>query len=105
MTYKRKTDRPAKPFSNPEKLISLWRWMEAYFKEHQRHASNRELVDAGFASSTSVIRFYFDHMALFGMLERDPGIARGLRLNKPAKFHPIIKSLLEQEKQTDVHSN
>lgn len=66
--------------SYPPHLEAIYEYMEEYSKQFQRHPSIRELTEKGFAASSSVIRHYFDRMIAFGMIERDFGIARGVRL-------------------------
>lgn len=98
MTYHPKTNRPRKGYSNPEKLIAMYRYMQEYFRTNQRFPTNREMVERGFATSTSVIRFYYDHMERFHMLSRDPMIARGLHLYPLSRAHPAIRDIIEKEK-------
>jgi SOS-response transcriptional repressor LexA len=69
-----------KLYRKPEKLLELYQWMKAYFDRYQRHASNAEIVEAGFAKTGSHVRYLFTAMEERGMMERDPHIARGVRL-------------------------
>ena len=65
----------------PAHLIAMYNFMEEYVKKNQYPPSNREMVDNEFATSTSVIRHYYDWMQRFGMIEVVPGISRGIRLH------------------------
>jgi len=87
-------------YSKPEKLAELYAWMKAYFEKNQRHASNSEVVEAGFAKTSSHVRYLFAAMEERGMMERDPHVARGVRLlpleqaaddvQPVTQFHPYI---------------
>ena len=101
-----RTGRLIKPYSHPERLLTLYRFMESYFRKYQRHISNRELVMAGFAGSTSVVRYYFDQMIRLDMLElqkitKPDGTqytpARGIRLLPLSQAHKTVKDLVAAE--------
>lgn len=64
----------------PRHLVAMYDHIEAFKKVHEYAPSNRELVEAGFASSTSVIRHYLEKMEDFGMLTVTPKISRGIKL-------------------------
>lgn len=64
----------------PPHLEKMWMFMGNYRAQHGYAPSNREMVDAGFATSTSVVRFYYKHMEALNMIERDETIARAIRL-------------------------
>lgn len=77
----------------PKHLVEMYEFMEAYKAVNGYPPSNREMVDHKFAASTSVIRFYYDRMVAYGMIEVTPGIARGIRLHpkKEWKKHAKIQ--------------
>ena len=83
-----------RPYRKPEFLIEIYLFMQEYLSKHQRPPNNREMVSAGFASSTSVIRYYYGRMRDFSMLEIDDHVARGIRLLPLKNSHPIIRNLL-----------
>jgi SOS-response transcriptional repressor LexA len=70
----------SKLYSKPEKLKELYAWMKAYFDRNQRHATNAEIVEAGFAKTSSHVRYLFTAMEERSMMARDPYVARGIRL-------------------------
>ncbi len=77
----------------PKHLVAMYDFMEAYKAVNGYPPSNREMVNHKFAASTSVIRFYYDRMVMYGMIEVIPGIARGIRLHpkKEWKKHAKIQ--------------
>lgn len=99
MTYHPTTNRARKTYFHPEKLIQLYKYLETEFHKNQRYPSNMELVKAGFGASTSVIRFYYDHMERLKMLHRDYNIARGIRLLPLTHAAEEIKAILAMEPQ------
>lgn len=84
-------------YQDPKFLISIYRYMQSYLEKKQRYPTNREMVEAGFATSTSVIRYYYKKMGELGMLERDFGVSRGVRLLPLIKADPLIVKILEEE--------
>ena len=67
--------------SYPAHLVAMYEFIEGYIAVNQYPPTNREMVDHKFAKSTSVIRFYYERMILYGMIEVIPGIARGIRIH------------------------
>jgi len=90
-----------RPYSKPEYLLKMYAFMQEYFKKNQRHVAISELVDAGFATSTSVVRYYFERMEEFGMIERTFGISRGVKILPPENFAPIIQQIMKTEVGTE----
>lgn len=82
-------------YSNLEKLLSIYHWIEQYIESHGFPPSNMELVDAGFAGSTSVIRYYYSRMIEMDMLKLEPNIARGIRLLPLAEASEEIRLIVE----------
>lgn len=74
----------------PSHFVEIYNYIEAYVREHGFPPSVRELTGLdpsntetyqnGFASSTSVIRFYLALMQDFGMIFITPRVARGIKL-------------------------
>lgn len=74
----------------PAHLVKMYNYMESYLSEHGYPPTVRELTgldpatsetyQKGFASSTSVIRFYLARMQDFGMIEVTPRVSRGIKL-------------------------
>jgi len=64
----------------PAHLVAIYEFMEKYIKERHYPPTNREMVDNNFASSTSVIRFYYGYMKRLGMIDVTPNVARGIYL-------------------------
>jgi len=87
--------RRAQTYRSATKLVRMHRWMDEYKKEHGYPPAIQELVDAGFAASTSVITYYFDRMQHLGMMERDFNIPRGIRLLSLKKAAPIIQEVIK----------
>lgn len=87
MTYKTRL-LPGEDF--PSHLVEMYNYMEAYVQKKGFPPSVRELTGLdetnsethqnGFASSTSVTRYYLARMQSFGMIEVTPRISRGIRL-------------------------
>jgi SOS-response transcriptional repressor LexA len=64
----------------PGHLAKIYDYLEQKIKTDQRPPSNREMLEAGFASSTSVIRHYYHLMQRLGMIHLDYAVARGVRI-------------------------
>ena len=71
---------PLKSFRDIPKLVAMYRWMQEYERIQRYAPAIRELCDAGFSTSTSVVRYYILRMVDLNMLERDFGVSRGIRL-------------------------
>ena len=101
------TPRTPRPYFNPQRLIEIYRYMEAYQKQHKVGVSNREMILAGFASSTSVIRYYYGRMEALKMIHqikveidgRIISVSRGLELLPLEQADPLIQNLIQQENQ------
>ncbi len=65
----------------PAHLERMYAWMQAYIENNGFPPTTHELVDAGFARSTSVVVYYLKKMQEFGMLARTHRIVRGIRLH------------------------
>ena len=97
-------------FYNLNHLVAIHRFMEEFWKEHRYGASNRDIVEAGFASSTSVVRYYYDRMEKLGMISiprieidgRKFTPARGIILLPLSKAAPVIRQLLEAERAAEL---
>lgn len=61
-------------------MYKLYSFIAAMQAEKQRSPSLSELINAGFATSTSVIRHYLVILEQRGLIERDPYVARGIRV-------------------------
>lgn len=94
-------------YFNPQRLLEIYRYMEAYQKEHGFGISNREMVMAGYASSTSVIRYYYGRMEALKMIcqpkleidGRTISVSRGIQLLPLENADPLIQNLIQQENQ------
>jgi len=74
----------------PSHLVEIYDYISRYVEETGYPPSIRELTgldpnnsdtyQRGFASSTSVVRYYCDRMQRFGMIKVTPRISRGIRL-------------------------
>jgi hypothetical protein len=71
----------------PTHLIEMYKFMERYRKKNGFVPSNREMVEEGYGSSTSVIRYYYDRMEEFGMIQCSYKIARGICLFTRDDWH------------------
>jgi SOS-response transcriptional repressor LexA len=87
--------RRAHTIRTAQKLVRMHHWINKYKREHGYPPAIQELVDAGFAASTSVITYYFDRMQSLGMMERDFNIPRGIRLLSLKKADPIIQEVVK----------
>lgn len=99
--------RSPRPYFNLQRLIEIYRHMDAYQKEHGFGVSNREMILAGFASSTSVIRYYYGRMEALKMIHQPKleidgrmiSVSRGIQLLPLEQADPLIQNLIQQEKQ------
>jgi len=99
-------NRRPRPYSRPEHLLRMYRHMKAYQDQHGTGISRKELVEAGFASSTSVIAYYIVRMKRLGMAEvhqvtvggRTFTPSRSVILLPLSGADPIIKNILKEEK-------
>lgn len=74
----------------PAHLVGMYDYIEKHLREYGFPPSVRELTGLdethaetyrnGFASSTSVTRYYLGKMQDFGMIEVTPRIARGIKI-------------------------
>lgn len=87
--------KPVKPFSKPEKLVELAVWINDYATQNGYPPTIQEMVDAGLASSTSVIRYYFDRMTEENMLRITPRISRGIVVTPIDDWNQRVKNSLE----------
>lgn len=73
-----------RPYRYPEHLNQILRFILRYQEEHHgRPPTSREVAEAfptneGNPRSTSVVRFWYHHMADQGMIEYYPRTARGV---------------------------
>lgn len=98
-----------RPFQNPAKLIEVYRWMKEFEELYECKPADKELVWAGLASSTSVIRYYYDRLEELRMIRRPKLIniengkvftpCRSIILLPLEQANPIIKEFLKKEKQ------
>lgn len=58
-------------------IVSYIRW---YFAKHQYPPSIRDIKQTLNISSTSVVNYHLDRLVEEKKIERDPGVARGIRL-------------------------
>jgi len=104
------SDEPIKrPFSNPAKLLEIYRFMKEFEEIHECKPADIELVDAGIASSTSVIRYYYDRLEEMKMIRRPKLVnkktgreftpSRSNILLPLKQAHHIIRDLIQQEKE------
>jgi len=61
-------------------LESIYAFIETMQEEQQGSPTIREMMEAGFTTSSSVMRFYLDAMEARGMIRRVPGKSRGIRI-------------------------
>lgn len=71
---------PQKKRPDQKRLRKLYAHLRKEFQTNQRYPSHQEVVEAGYASCRSMVRYYYDQMIRLGWMERDAGIARGIRL-------------------------
>ena len=75
------------------RLLDIHEFIQAYDKTNGCSPSYAEIVNAGLASSTSVVSFYFRHMNNLGMITYHPRIARSVRA-LPLPETPSIQKAL-----------
>lgn len=94
------------PYSKPEFLLELYRYMQAFEEKWQCKPANMDFILDGIVSSTSVLRYYLDRMVEFKMIFI-PQIIRGtkkitpsrsIRLLPLSEAHPVIQKLVQGEK-------
>jgi hypothetical protein len=86
-----------RPYRNIRKLLEIYRFIERYDKEFFCSPSYTDIINAGLASSPSVVQFYFNHMSNMVMLRYQPGVARSCRLLPLNTDNPLIKEAVESE--------
>jgi SOS-response transcriptional repressor LexA len=79
---------------NIKKMIELYKTIGAYIHEYGEPPTMAMLVNFGYATSPSVISYYFDELAELGMAERTP---RGsVRLMPLENASPAVHAAMEQ---------
>lgn len=94
------------PYSKPEFLLELYRYMEGFEEKWQCKPSNLDFIYDGMVSSTSVLRYYLDRMVEFDMIFIPQIIrdgkkitpSRSIRLLPLSDAHPTIQKLIQGEK-------
>lgn len=84
-------------FRNPLKLLLMYRFIEAYISRHTDSPSYKDLVEAGFASSASVVSYYYRVMGKLKMLTLTPHRPRSVHLLPLDKAHPFMMHLSEYD--------
>ena len=100
-----------RPYYNPAYLLKIYLWMETYRNTHGFGPSNQEMVEAKLASSTSVIRYYYNQMQKLNLIEvptvtvngRTFCPARGILLLPLDRAAPSIQELLTPD--TSLETN
>lgn len=104
--------KPHRVYHNPAYLLKIYNWIKEYKETHGFYPSNIELVAAGFAASSSVIRYYFSRMEEMKMIII-PSMKIGKRTCTPARSflmldlkdaHPAVAKLAESE-TTNINPN
>ncbi len=72
------------PMSSSEKRLKVLEFIHQYTQRHSRPPTVREIGQALDISSTSHVKYYLDQLAERGLIYREPGVSRGLRLAKAA---------------------
>lgn len=84
-----------RPYRYPEKLLKIYRYIARFRETHGYPPSILEMVDAGFASSTSILHYFLRRMVEEGMIEITPRVSRGIRLIPLDQASPRIQELTE----------
>lgn len=87
----------------PEHFVRVYEFIEEYIQTNKFPPSNREMVDAGLASSTSVLRYYYERMEKYGMIEIIPKIARGMRIFPRSKWKKNPQPVEIKQEKEPVH--
>nr|BAL53209.1 SOS-response transcriptional repressor, LexA [uncultured Chloroflexota bacterium] len=72
-----------KPRGITEKHQKILKFLQEYYQQHHYPPSIREIGEHLGVSSTSQINYYLDQLEQHGLIERDRGISRGVRLARP----------------------
>ena len=96
--------RPYRPYRNTDHLIRIYRFIEEYDRQYKCSPSYTDIVKNGLAPSTSVVRFYFDHMEKLGMITYQQGVARSCRVVPTAEipYLMIRQALQATEKEAGL---
>lgn len=84
-------------FRNPLKLLLIYRFIEAYIQQHTDSPAHEDLIEAGLASSASVVSYYYRIMGKLKMLTVTPRRPRSVHLLPLEKAHPFMKHLSEYD--------
>lgn len=68
---------------NPQYYLRMYEFMQEYHAKNGFSVSIGEMVEAGFATSTSVIRFYLNHMEKLKMIRQPKLIRNGKSITPP----------------------
>lgn len=60
----------------------LYDFIRDYIHQHRMPPTYGEMMEGAAISSKSVVRFYLDHLERQGLLEKAPGVSRGVRLRR-----------------------
>jgi hypothetical protein len=87
-----------RPYRHMHRLLAVYRFIQQYELEHKCAPSYTDIVNAELAPSTSVVKFFFDHMEKLGMISYQPGIARSVRaLPLPTDVTPLTQAILQEK--------
>ena len=78
------TPRTPRPYSNPAHLLEIYNYMREYEEKWECKPSNKDFVEDGLVSSTSLVRFYLGHMEKYKMI-RQPKVFIGGKLITPSR--------------------
>ena len=83
---------------NLDKLMRLYNEMDAYQQSNGYPPSLRDIMEMGFATTGSLVRYYYNEMVELGMMTYQPGIHRSARLLPLNKADARIRKLAKVAK-------
>jgi hypothetical protein len=89
-----------KHYAHPAKLIEVYRFIEKFREDNLDSPTFQDVIDAGLAGSTSVVRYYFDYMEKYNMVKftMKNGRRKTIHLQPLGGADPFILQALSEEK-------
>ena len=73
----------AKTAKLPKRQKKVLTFIQRYMQQHGRPPTVREIGEGAEISSTSLVSYYLKRLEERGILTREPGVSRGIRLEQP----------------------
>jgi len=64
----------------PRRTSRVYKYLQTYIEQHGYAPSLREIMDGAGISSTSVVNYHLNRLVVLGLIRRDSGKARAIRV-------------------------